>query len=199
MSFRKEKKYLVSYNEIIFIKKELFQAGMNSLYPSRLINSCYFDKPELKLFNESEEGILPRKKIRIRWYNRSNVFTEETKISSIEGRFKLSKKILNINKSEQLYKTKIFDKFYGELSPVLIVQYEREYFLYNNLRITFDKNILYTNISSSSKPTFRDNECVIEVKAPIDCDDDYIENLIHRPTSRFSKYSRGCLFKNKQL
>ena len=41
------------------------------------------------------------------------------------------------------------------------------------------------------KPTFEDAECVMEVKAPIDCDDDYIKGLIPHSTSRFSKYSRG--------
>ena len=33
-----------------------------------------------------------KKKFRIRWYNKSNIFTEEIKISSIEGRFKYQKK-----------------------------------------------------------------------------------------------------------
>ena len=124
------------------------------LHPSRLINSCYFDNSELKLFHESEEGVLPRKKFRIRWYNKSNIFTEEIKISSIEGRFKYQKKILDIHKSEELFDIKIFDKLYGELIPVLIISYEREYFSFNDLRITFDKNISYTFIESISKPSF---------------------------------------------
>jgi hypothetical protein len=34
----------------------------------------------------------------------------------------------------------------------------------------------------------------MEVKVPIECDDDYIETLIPHPTARFSKYSRGLLF-----
>ena len=93
------------------------------------------------MFHESEEGVLPRKKFRIRWYNKSNVFTEEIKISSIEGRFKYQKKTLNIRNTDELFNIKIFDKLYGELIPVLIVRYEREYFSLNDLRITLDKNI----------------------------------------------------------
>lgn len=199
MSFRKEKKYKLTFSDLTTVKKKLFQAGMTSLYPSRLINSCYFDTSELKLFHDSEEGILPRKKIRIRWYNKSNIFTEEIKISSIEGRFKYQKKILDINKAEELSYVKKFDIFYGELKPVLIVSYEREYFLFHKLRITFDKNISYTLLKSISKPIFKDNECVMEVKVPISCDDNYIEKLINIPTTRFSKYSRGCLLKRKQI
>ncbi len=199
MSFRKEKKYRLSLSDLAVIKKQLFQAGMISLHPSRLINSCYFDNSGLRMFQESEEGVLPRKKFRIRWYNKSHIFTEEIKISSIEGRFKYQKKTLNIHKSDELFGIKVFDKLYGELTPVLIVRYEREYFSLNNLRITFDKNISYDCIKSISKPTLKDSECVMEVKVPIDCDDQYIENFIHIPTSRFSKYTRGCLLNNMKI
>ena len=195
MSFRKEKKYRLSLSDLVSVKKKLFQIGMVSLHPTRLINSCYFDNSELKLFHESEEGVLPRKKFRIRWYNNLNTFTKEIKISSIEGRFKYQKKILDIQKADELFDIMIFDKFYGELKPILVVSYEREYFKFNDLRITFDKNISYTFIKKISKPMLKDNECVMEVKASIYCDDSYIENLIHIPTSRFSKYSRGCHLK----
>ena len=62
MSFRKEKKFRLSFSELNFMKKNLFQSGMTSLYPARIVNSCYFDTHDLKLFSESEEGVLPRKK-----------------------------------------------------------------------------------------------------------------------------------------
>tara|TARA_B100000902_G_C27289561_1_gene906380 strand:- start:96 stop:692 length:597 start_codon:yes stop_codon:yes gene_type:complete len=191
MSFRKEKKYRLTYSELLIIKKNLIQSGMNSLYPARIINSCYFDTHDLKLFSESEEGVLPRKKVRIRWYNKQNNFTKEVKISSIEGRFKYQKKI-NIQKFEDLSNLRIFDKLYGELTPILNVSYEREYFSYKSLRLTFDKNITYTFLKSISKPVFNDNECVMEIKVPINCNENYIEKLIHLPTTRFSKYTRGC-------
>ena len=142
---------------------------------------------------------MPRKKVRIRWYNKSNIFTKEIKISSIEGRFKYKKKITKIYKPEELFNIKIFDKTYGELSPIIMVYYEREYFLFNNLRITFDKNISYTFLKSITRPMFKDKECVMEVKVANDCDDDYIEKLIHRPTSRFSKHSRGCNLQNENI
>ena len=34
----------------------------------------------------------------------------------------------------------------------------------------------------------------MEIKAPIGCDDDYIQKLINHSTSRFSKYSRGLKY-----
>ena len=75
---------------------------------------------------------------------------------------------------------------YGELIPVLIVRYEREYFSLNDLRITLDKNISYDYIKSFSKPTLKDSECVMEVKVPIDCDDG-----VYR---KFSTYTNFKIF-----
>ena len=44
------------------------------------------------------------------------------------------------------------------------------------------------------KPNFYDNECVLEIKANHETNDDYIEKIIGFPTTRFSKYSRSILF-----
>ncbi len=199
MSFRKEKKYRLTFSELAILKQKLLKSGMTNLYPPRIVNSCYFDTPELKLFNESEEGILPRKKIRVRWYDKSIKFTKEVKISSLEGRFKYQKKNLKVQNLENLLNIKIFDNSYGELMPILNVSYKREYFLFKKLRVTFDENISYTFLKSISKPSYKDNECVMEVKAPINCNDNYIDNLIHYPTTRFSKYARGCILNYKKI
>ena len=68
MSFRKEKKFKLNKSELKFLKSSLIKNGMSELYPKRIISSCYFDTLNLKIFHDSEEGILPRKKIRLRWY-----------------------------------------------------------------------------------------------------------------------------------
>ena len=98
MSFRKEKKYRLTYSDQKILKKTLFYKGMKILYPKREINSVYFDTDNFDFYLNSEEGVLPRKKIRVRWYNqnRSKIF-KETKISSIEGRFKINKPFLDQN------------------------------------------------------------------------------------------------------
>ena len=66
MTFRIEKKYRLTKSEQLLIKSKLIKKGMKILYPSREINNCYFDTKDLRCFFESEEGMLPRKKIRIR-------------------------------------------------------------------------------------------------------------------------------------
>ena len=100
MSFRNEKKYRLSYGDLYELKSQLISVGMKKLYPDRQINSEYLDTKELKMFSDSEEGVLPRKKIRIRWYKDKSVQNLETKISSIEGRFKKSENFSNTERKK---------------------------------------------------------------------------------------------------
>lgn len=194
MSFRKEKKYRLSYSDMLLLKSLLKDRGMTPLHPPRLISSCYFDTHDLSLYEESEEGVLPRKKIRVRWYDQTTLFTKEVKVSSIEGRFKYTEKLGSIGSVAELQNVTFFDQVYGNLEPVLIVSYEREYYSLDNLRVTFDSKISYVDCRLNTMPKYIDEECVMEVKVPIDCEDDYIETLVTHPTARFSKYSRGLLY-----
>ena len=89
MSFRKEKKFRVTVSDFHKCRYQWHKLGMKPLFEPRLITSVYFDTIDLNMFNDSEEGVLPRKKVRIRWYGNSKIFALENKISSIEGRFKL--------------------------------------------------------------------------------------------------------------
>ena len=193
MSFRKEKKYRVSHSEMYEIQKSLLINGMMQLHPSRIINSCYFDTNIFTLFHESEEGTLPRKKVRVRWYNNILNISKEVKISSIEGRYKTTEKIGKFNTENDIFQLKYFDSRYGYLIPAILVRYERVYFKIGLMRITFDRNISYQRLISKALPVIKDKECVIEVKVPINTDDEYIEKFISLPTSRFSKYSRGII------
>ena len=193
MSFRKEKKFRLSLHEVSKMKANLQLAGLEQLHPPRVINSCYFDSRDLSMFEDSEEGVLPRKKVRIRWYNDTNVFVKETKISSLEGRFKYTDSACPAEAKQDVFSMEYFDDRYGKLLPSLLVSYEREYFSLESMRVTFDRNISYQLINSKGLGMHYDPECVMEIKIPADCGDDYVESIISHPTSRFSKYSRGHL------
>lgn len=193
MSFRKEKKFRLSISDMFNLKEELFLGGMEELHEPRFVNSCYFDNYLLSMLHESEEGVLPRKKIRIRWYNEDSNFTKETKISSIEGRYKYTEKMNQINTVNELIKTSIYDQSYGYLLPTLIVSYRREYYTYKDLRITMDNSIKYADLRKDIHQDYTDDESVMEIKTSIETPDDYIEQVISQPTARFSKYSRGLL------
>ena len=193
MSFRKEKKYRLSLSDQKILKKKLFLKGLQKLHPKRKINSIYFDTKNLDFYLNSEEGILPRKKIRIRWYdNNFKKLTKEIKISSIEGRFKISEPIF-YKSFLDVPKMQIIDSQYGILKPKVLISYSRDYFFLKQIRLTFDNEIKYKNLQSKQQLVKNEKECVMEVKSDFKIDDDYIEKLIEYPTSRFSKYSRGIL------
>ena len=194
MSFRKEKKFRVTISDFHKFQDQLCKQGMLTLFEPRVVNSIYFDTVNLRMFYDSEEGVLPRKKVRIRWYNNEKIFTLENKISSIEGRFKVTDRLDNNILDNQFLNDNRIDEIYGAIQPVLKVSYERSYFIFNQMRITFDKDICYQNLKYEDKRKYYDPERVIEIKIPINCADDFVEKFIPFPTTRFSKYARGLLF-----
>jgi hypothetical protein len=197
MSFRKEIKFRLNLSELSNLKKDLIKIGMKKLYNRRKINSCYFDTKDLSFFSQSEEGTLPRRKIRVRWYDDEMKFFKETKISSIEGRFKLQKQLNDCNSLNDLKKMKFFESYHGLIQPIIIVSYLREYYFFKKLRITMDYNISYIDINSLKLIKYLDRETVLEVKTSDNISLDYIQEFICHPTSRFSKYSRGLLAMRK--
>ena len=186
MSFRSETKFRLSYGDHYLLKSNLLSLGMKQLYPNRFINSQYFDTEKLQMFFDSEEGIVPRKKVRIRWYHEKQEKKLETKISSVEGRFKIRKKY-----ESDLNKQYVYDDLYGKIFPSIIVNYKREYYKFKDLRLTFDSSINYTNSRNQNIKKFNDKETVLEVKTNHLNPYDYISQFINCPISRFSKYSRG--------
>lgn len=190
MSFRKEKKFRLTKCDLKILKFSLLNKGMQKLYPTRLVNSCYFDTTNLKMFQDSEEGIFPRKKLRFRWYDNSKIINKEIKISSIEGKFKKIEKVDNLSLNN-LLDLKIYDELYGILSAVLIIRYEREYFIYKKLRLTFDTNINYEGLKHNLNTI--DVENVMEIKSSSNTPDDYLNEMFDMQNSSFSKYSRGIL------
>lgn len=193
MSFRKEKKIQVTVNDYHKFEGQLHQQGMLPIFEPRVITSVYFDTADFNMFHDSEEGVLPRKKVRIRWYNDCKIFSLENKTASIEGRFKVSTRLENnISYNELLTKNRM-DAQYGHIQPILKVSYERSYFLFNEMRITFDKNITYQNLKYANKRKYYEPERVIEIKIPANCPDDFVDKFMPYPTTRFSKYARGLL------
>ena len=193
MSFRKEKKIRVTVNEFFKLKSLLQQKGMKALFKPRVISSIYLDTVDMNMFHDSEEGVLPRKKVRIRWYDEDKKFTLENKTSSIEGRFKVTSKFDSSLLDNELKMKSRIDSQYGLIQPILKVSYERSYFMLNNMRITFDKNITYQYLRTENNRKYFEPERVVEIKIPISCSDGFVEKHIPYPTARFSKYSRGLL------
>ena len=73
MSLRIEEKISFNHFNVFEFKKWLFSKGAKILHPTRIINSIYFDN-KLRMYDDSIEGTVPRKKIRIRTYETKNFF-----------------------------------------------------------------------------------------------------------------------------
>jgi SPX domain protein involved in polyphosphate accumulation len=94
MSFRIEQKILIGKNQIIEFKNLYQKKNLKKLYPPRIIKSLYFENLNNNMYKDSVEGVVPRKKIRIRNYpneNEGKLYLEK-KISSVEGRYKEKKR-----------------------------------------------------------------------------------------------------------
>lgn len=194
MSYRQERKYRLSNSDFLNFKQYVTGLGASKLYDSRIVTSIYFDTAGLRMFHESEEGLLPRKKLRIRSYGLgSKKFVLETKISSIEGRFKVTKDLNDVISRHMVLNKQLLDPTYGYVSKSIEISYTRSYMSVNGLRITFDENITYKNLRRREASLQRDPEKVVEIKAPENYPLTTIERMLPLPTARFSKYSRGLL------
>ena len=192
MSFRVEEKILVNENDNFLVKKFLKLNSAKKLYNSRIVKSLYFDNNSFDMFEHSEEGIVPRKKIRIRSYPKfNNKYFLEIKISSVEGRFKKINEISD-TKFLELIKNGIFDKQYGHCKPKIYVKYLREYYMMKNTRITYDKDIEYLNVQQ--RILGKENSKVLELKPNKDKSVD--ELFLDFPFSRI-RYSKYCFGINK--
>ena len=183
--FRIEDKIPLNKFEVLTLLDSLKSLKAEKIYPSRSIKSIYFDDSKLTMFLESEEGIVPRKKIRIRSYNDEENYLLETKISSPEGRYKISKEILPIKKDFYL-KNGYFDNKYGICLPVSEIIYTRDYFMIEKIRVTLDTFIKFKGYKESSFN--KSDKSVLEIKTSPEVNLDVLDNIILGRKARFSKY-----------
>ena len=187
MSFRIEEKLYIKSEHLIDFKQFLIKRLAKQLYQPRLIKSLYFDNLNFDMYNDSIEGVAPRKKIRIREYpNTSDKnFYLEIKNSSVEGRFK-TRKILDNKKLDYYKKAGVFDSQYGVCLPNFYVSYEREYSIINDVRISIDKNLVYENYRGNN--VCHDGNSIVEIKTSINKNLDDLIELFPFQRTRFSKY-----------
>lgn len=165
-----------------------------NLHPNRIINSIYFDTLDYDYYRDSEEGQTPRKKIRIRSYNKSKDYSLELKYTNSYHRKKIVINNFNYSNKNLLKKIKEFN--INELvHPTLSVTYNRQYFSSSIGRITIDKNIIYQKVNNYLKISsafIRDHKTILEVKVQKeDFDKNEIFEFFNFQESRNSKYCNG--------
>ena len=197
MSFRIEDKLLINNNQLFEFKNYLINNNGKILFPKRSVQSLYFDNYRNQMHIDSEEGCVPRKKIRIRNYPKDNKhenYNLEIKISSIEGRFKKSKSI-NILNYDRIIKRGYIDIQYGLCFPNTLINYTREYFKVFDSRITIDTKIYYQRFGSTNEK-INDDEIVVEIKTDDRNDLNNILTSFPFQRIRFSKYCRSLNYLN---
>ena len=195
MSLRIEEKISFNHFNVFEFKKWLFSKGAKILHPTRIINSIYFDN-KLRMYDDSIEGTVPRKKIRIRTYETKNFFLtknkyqKETKITYYNYRDKVVEDFPF--SPDRIFKG-IYDSAYGTCTPNLNVFYKRSYFNVFNTRITLDEEINYRLIKNNKISDFaiKDKSFVLEIKSSKINDTDFLKEIFPLARTRFSKYCRG--------
>lgn len=193
---RTETKFLLSKREIDYFFKE---KNLYKTYPNRKIFSVYFDTNDFKDFYDSEEGTVPRKKIRFRTYD----FFENIKKKHTEGQIEIKKtlthnrekKVINIKDKVENIFILIENFFKKPRYPKIVISYDRSYFtdIYKD-RFTLDKNIRYYKYNNSSllKSSYVEQQNIIEFKSEKTL---YNENttfdFLDAYKVRFSKYCEG--------
>ena len=161
-NYRNEMKYLMAYPDYIVLRARLQQI----MKPDRYVNgkgyyevrSLYFDDFLNSAYQEKQDGLLERRKYRIRIYNYSaDVIHLECKIKNDRYVRKetapLTRQEFNwlikgypqflLDTTYDLHRRFYFEYMAKVLRPRVIVDYEREPFVMaaGDVRVTFDKNI----------------------------------------------------------
>ncbi|MDC0430152.1 VTC domain-containing protein [Candidatus Thioglobus sp.] len=196
MSFRKEEKLHIHKNQLHNLLEWIVENDGYKLYDTRVVSSTYFDNGEMQMFKESEEGCVPRKKIRVRSYSKQvhkpGESALEIKTSSVEGRFKTTDKKFNLGKVMSIG---VFDKDYGVCKSKVRVSYKRDYYKIHDVRLTIDREIEYTQLNAQGKGVYKEYEpdIIVEVKAGNFVSVEYLMRKFHFDRVRFSKYSRAVI------
>lgn len=168
--YRLERKFNSNkFDELISVERYLILnrfLNFRKSFKPRLINNVYFDDFSNSSFYENSDGLLIKKKIRLRWYD-DNLNSLRLEIKSKNGDYG-SKKVWKIKLKEMSYKSlilllknyNVFLKYVNKseiepeikyifslIKPVSFNNYNREYFidLHKKIRMTIDSDLIFKN------------------------------------------------------
>ena len=168
LSHRYERKYTSNVHELSALEATVLCNGglFREAYPPRFINNVYFDTPSLAFFRDTRAGVSDRVKLRLRWYgdlrhesvvkaqlelkirrsclNRKEVFRFE--LASLDP---FTPACLSTQVPEAAAEHPAVTQRLGELVPVLVNRYHRQYYRSSDrrFRITLDTGIEYFDLS----------------------------------------------------
>lgn len=202
---RREIKFVINSQETWILKKWLVKNKISRTFPSRLVNSIYYDDPKFNDLKSNLTGLAKREKNRLRWYNDEQEIYFEKKIKknflSKKYTIKLETERSNLDYSNFFsYHNPDLEKINEViniktflLKPAILILYRRDYFNYkNSINITLDSDLNFTNYDTGLK--YKDNNrTILELKYDMKFHSN-LNNLIKDfpiVQSRNSKYLLG--------
>ena len=210
---RYERKFEVPLGHCNVISTFLLSQGFKEIFKERKVNSIYYDDYDFSNYQNSENGIKDRTKIRARYYDSGkDGFNLEYKLKNDNLNWKIFK-TSNPNEIGSLFPVYIAGKeqLFNEIKlpssintifkPKVLVSYLRKYFLSRNqnLRITIDFQIKFFSSKLSNnridigieRNHFKD---VLEIKyqESISSNYDFIDFLCQEFNFDLSRSSKYC-------
>lgn len=166
MNYRHEIKFIINSNQAEMLKiklRLLMTPDANSVDGSYRITSLYFDDLSSSAYYEKLNGVLFRKKYRIRLYDNNTSFIrleckykDDNMTRKKQVKVSMDQAIDLINKNEFESKNDLIKQFFDDvrlksLMPSVIVDYNRYALTYpiSDVRITFDSHIKSGNFNNN--------------------------------------------------
>lgn len=216
--FRHENKYFISRGGYRMLKSRL--AAMMKLDPHTLsaeenyfIRSVYFDDSLQSALLDKTDGVKDREKFRIRFYNMDDSFIRLESKQKWTDLVRKESVPLTRAQTDAVLKGDVWDLYGSEppllrsfylkyrtraLRPVVLVDYDREAYLFEDVRITFDLNLHTGQYSTRmfdpdfpTVPVLPDDRVILEVKFDRALPDAVFQLLRSVPAARsaISKYT----------
>ncbi len=202
---RFERKWIFKSNNSLALINALIRSNLffRTQYPTRNVNSVYFDTYNYASIRQNLDGVSNKKKIRVRWYGNNDILTNPVlEIKSKKG-FETKKESSSIKELENvklselhIIKEKLNKKLKSKkiINPILTTHYEREYFVSLNkkIRATVDynlKSIFLNNVTQIDIVKNFKNICILEFKYSTSLDK-YVRENLKGITLRLSKNSK---------
>ena len=161
-----------------------------------MINGSISKSAFLDLFRISEEGLTPRRKIRLRWYDKlKNIVNSTLEIKTTKEHERTKDKFNTGSTDPESLQKFIRSLTTLNLIPICQVQYDRAYLQNRDgARATIDSRTCYSRVTDQFKtiePLFFDSYNILELKTTNLTFSQRLVGENHLPVERFSKYCRS--------
>ena len=216
-TFRHEYKYIIPYEDMLYIRSKLDNVLTLDRGNSYIVRSLYFDDFNDTDYYDKQGGEINRKKIRLRIYDVEDDYAKleikrkydihQLKESLVISK-NIAKEIINGNYESLLeidndLAKKIYTYLRDGYRPKVIIEYDRVAYITNTTtRITFDLNVRKSNdFDNFYEKKINDFELTNKADVILEVKFDrflepYISKILDKVTSRYQSVSKYVMGRN---